>query len=250
MPGRRLVICGLHVHVAVEDEAERFDLFTQAAYFLPHLIALSTSSPFWRGEATGMSCYRLAVQRETPRTGIPPSFASIDEYRRAADLLAQSGVIPDATYFWWDLRPSAKYPTLELRAPDVCTRIDDGIAIAALFRCTLRMLARLRAQNARWRSYSPFLLEENRWLAQRFGTGAALLDLAKGTTVPFCELMEEWLALIDEDAQLLRLRTRGRRTPGSWWRPAPPPTGNSPSTPPPSPMGHRARRRSARSSIT
>jgi carboxylate-amine ligase len=169
-------------------------------YFLPHFIALSASSPLWRGEPTGMCSYRLAVQRETPRTGLPPSFTSADGYRRAVKLLEAAGVLPDPTYFWWDLRPSARYPTLELRAPDACTRIEDAITVAALYRCTLRMLSRLRAQNTRWREYSSFLLDENRWLAQRFGAKAALLDLAKGTTVPMAELVEEWLGLIAEDA--------------------------------------------------
>jgi carboxylate-amine ligase len=148
-PGRRLVICGLHIHVAVEDEAERFDLFNQLPYFLPHLLALSTSSPFWRGEPTGLCSYRLALQRETPRTGLPPEFAGPAEYHRAIDSLVAAGAIEDATKVWWDLRPSARYPTLELRVADVTPRIDDGIAIAALFRCTLRMLSRLRAQNIR-----------------------------------------------------------------------------------------------------
>jgi carboxylate-amine ligase len=198
--GRRLVICGLHIHVAVEDEPERFDLFNQVLYFLPHFLALSTSSPFWRGEVTGLRSYRLATQRESPRTGIPPAFARAEDYHRAVATLVAAGIIEDATKIWWDLRPSARYPTLELRICDVTPRLDDGIAIAALYRCTLRLLARLRAQNVSWRSYSPLLLEENRWLAQRLGVGAALLDLGKGTTVPFAELLEEWLAMIAEDA--------------------------------------------------
>jgi carboxylate-amine ligase len=198
-PGRRLVICGLHVHVAIEDEAERFDLFAQVPYFLPMFVALSTSSPFWRGEPTGMCSYRLAVQRATPRTGLPPAFSSAHDYRRAVDILVKSGVLKDATFLWWDVRPSEKYPTLELRAPDACTRIDDAVALAALYRCTLRMLSRLRSQNVRWRSYSPLLLDENRWIAQRFGRGAALVDLGKGTAVPMADLVEEWLTLIADD---------------------------------------------------
>lgn len=198
--GRRLVICGLHIHVAVEDEAERFDLFNQVLYFLPHFLALSVSSPFWRGEPTGLRSYRLSTQRESPRTGIPPAFARPEDYHAAVNTLVAAGVIEDATKIWWDLRPSARYPTLELRVCDVGPRIDDTITIAALYRCTLRMLSRLRAQNISWRAYSPFLLNENCWIAQRLGVKGALLDLGKGTTVPFAELLEEWLTMIAEDA--------------------------------------------------
>jgi carboxylate-amine ligase len=188
------------VHVAVENEAERFDLYNQARYFLPHFLALSTSSPFWRGEPTGLCSYRVSTQREIPRSGMPPMFARPEDYRRAVDLLIAAGLITDGTKIWWDMRPSERYPTLELRISDICTRMDDSLTIAALWRCTLRMLSRLRAQNVAWRGYSDFLLKENVWLAQRFGVNAALLDLGKQATVPFADLVEEWLAMIAEDA--------------------------------------------------
>src|SRR5690606_26994335 len=168
---RRMLICGMHVHLGIEDEALRFDLFGQLPYFLPHLLALSTSSPFWRGEPTGLRSYRLAVFNEMPRTGLPPAFASAEEYARTLDTLVRAGEIADGTKIWWDLRPSARFPTLEMRITDVCTRLDDGIAIAALYRCIARMLVRLRRRNQRWRHYSNFLIDENRWLAQRFGPG-------------------------------------------------------------------------------
>jgi carboxylate-amine ligase len=199
-PGRRLVICGMHVHVAIEDEAARFDLLNQMRYFVPHFLALSASSPFWRGEPTGLKSYRLSTQREIPRGGFPPVFATADDYHRAIAMLVTAGVLPDASKIWWLIRPSHRYPTIELRVADICTRIDDGIAIAALYRCTLRMLWRLRQQNLRWRSYSEVLLEENLWLAQRFGRDAALFDLGKGGTVPLADLVDEWLGLIAEDA--------------------------------------------------
>jgi glutamate---cysteine ligase / carboxylate-amine ligase len=197
---RRMLICGMHVHVAVEDEALRIDLFNQLPYFLPHLLALSTSSPFWQGHETGLKSYRLSVFKEMPRTGLPEAFSSEDEYRRTIDVLVRAGMIEDATKVWWDLRPSARFPTLEMRIADVCTRLDDAIAIAALYRCVARMLWRLRRENQRWRHYSRFLIEENRWLAQRHGAGGQLIDFGRGSTVPYGELLEEILELVREDA--------------------------------------------------
>ena len=140
---RRLVICGMHVHVGIEDEDLRIDLLGQATYFLPHLLALSTSSPFWEGVQTGLKSYRLSVFDELPRTGLPYQFESWSEYERTVELLVSAGLIEDATKLWWDLRPSARFPTLEMRITDVCPLVEDGIAIASLFRCVLRMLYRL-----------------------------------------------------------------------------------------------------------
>jgi carboxylate-amine ligase len=197
---RRMLICGMHVHVAVEDDALRIDLFNQLPYFLPHLLALTTSSPFWQGHETGLKSYRLSVFKEMPRTGLPESFSSEDEYRRTIDVLVQAGMIEDATKVWWDLRPSARFPTLEMRIADICTRLDDAIAVAALYRCLTRMLWRLRRENQRWRHYSRFLVEENRWLAQRHGSAGRMIDFGKGSTTPFGDLIEEILELIAEDA--------------------------------------------------
>ncbi len=200
---RRLVICGMHVHVGIEDDELRIDLLGQAAYFLPHLLALSTSSPFWQGNRTGLKSYRLSVFDELPRTGIPHQFASYSEYARTVELLVNAGLIGDATKIWWDLRLSARFPTLEMRITDVCPLLADGITIAALFRCILRMLYRLRRKNQRWRYYPPFLLRENRWRAQRYGTEQGLVDFGRGAVVPFAELIEELLELIAEDAEAL-----------------------------------------------
>jgi carboxylate-amine ligase len=197
---RRLLICGMHVHVGIEDEALRFDLFNQVPYFLPHLLALSTSSPFWRGEPTGLRSYRLSVFNELPRTGLPPTFSNADEFHRTVDTLVRAGEIEDGTKIWWDLRPSARFPTLEMRISDVCTRVDDAMAIAALYRSTLRMLYRLKRDNQRWREYSSFLINENRWLAQRFGASRTLIDFGKGEPVPYADLLEEWIELTAEDA--------------------------------------------------
>lgn len=198
---RRLLICGMHVHVGIEDEALRIDLMNQAAYFVPHLLALSTSSPFWRGQDTGLMSYRISVFKELPRTGLPHQFESWGEYQRHIDILVAAGLIEDATKIWWDLRPSARFPTLELRICDVCPRLDDAIAIAALFRCLLRMLWRLRRRNQRWRIYSPMLLDENRWRAQRYGIDGGLVDFGRGTVVPYPELLDELLDLLAEDAR-------------------------------------------------
>jgi glutamate---cysteine ligase / carboxylate-amine ligase len=198
---RRLVICGMHVHVGIEDDELRIDLLGQAAYFLPHLLALSTSSPFWEGQVTGLKSYRLSVFDELPRTGMPHQFGSYSEYVRSIEVLVNAGLIEDATKIWWDLRPSGRFPTLEMRITDVCPLLADGLTIAALFRCILRMLYRLRRQNQRWRYYPPFLVRENRWRAQRYGTGEGMVDFGKGAVVPFPELMEELLELIAEDAE-------------------------------------------------
>ncbi len=206
-PARRLIICGLHVHVGLEDPQLRIDLLGQIAYFLPHLLALSTSSPFWRGNDTGLKSYRVAVFNEMPRTGLPESFDSFAEYERHLAVLVTAGLIEDGTKLWWDCRPSARFPTLELRIPDICTRLDDGIAIAALYRCLLRMLWRLRISNQRWRRYSHMLINENRWRAQRYGLDEGLVDFGKGEVVPVAELLEEMIALTREDAEALECRT-------------------------------------------
>ncbi|MGH7047587.1 MAG: carboxylate-amine ligase [Stellaceae bacterium] len=199
--GRRLAICGLHVHIGIADPELRIDLLNQAAYFLPHLLALSTSSPFWQGDDTGLKSYRLAVFDELPRTGLPERFDSWGEYRRHVDILRGAGLIEDATKLWWDLRPSERFATLEMRITDCCTTIEDALSIAALFRCLLRMLWRLKRQNQRWRIYRPMLLDENRWRAQRYGTDRGLVDFGRGEILPYADLLEEMLALTEEDAR-------------------------------------------------
>jgi carboxylate-amine ligase len=197
---RRLVICGMHVHVGVEDDDLRIDLLGQAPYFLPHLLALSTSSPFWQGSQTGLKSYRLSVFDELPRTGIPHNFSSYSEYARTIELLVSAGLIEDATKIWWDMRPSARFPTLEMRITDVCPLIEDSVAIAALYLCILRFLYRLRRQNQRWRHYPPFLIRENRWRAQRYGIEQGMVDFGRGAIVPFGTLLEELFELVAEDA--------------------------------------------------
>ena len=200
---RRLVICGMHVHVGIGDDDLRMDLMNQVIYFLPHLLALSTSSPFWQGRNTGLKSYRMSVWDEMPRTGLPHFFDSYTEFQRHVRVLVNAGVIEDGTKVWWDVRPSARYPTLEMRICDVCTRIDDALAVAALFQCFLRMLYRLRLRNQRWRQYSAMLVTENRWRAQRYGIDEGLVDFGRGEIVAYADLLDEIMELIAEDAEAL-----------------------------------------------
>ncbi|MGF1620706.1 MAG: carboxylate-amine ligase [Rhodomicrobiaceae bacterium] len=203
MIAQRMLISGMHVHVGIEDDDLRIDIMNQASYFLPHLLALSTSSPFWRGRMTGLKSYRMSIFDELPRTGLPENFASHAQYERTIEVLINANLIEDATKIWWDLRPSARFPTLEMRITDICPLLEDGIAIAGLYLCICRMLYRLRSHNQRWRSYSAFLIRENRWRAQRYGTANGLVDFGKSELVTFAELLEEILELVREDAEAL-----------------------------------------------
>ena len=200
---RRLVICGMHVHVGIDDPDLRIDLMNQVRYFLPHILALTTSSPFWTGRETGLRCYRLSVFQTLPRTGMPEEFSSWSEYERHVAALVDAGLIEDATKLWWDIRPSTRYPTLEMRVADICTRLDDGIAVAGLYMSLLEMLFRLRTENRRWRTYAPMLIDENMWRAQRYGVQGSLIDFGKGELVEFRDLVEELLILTEADARML-----------------------------------------------
>jgi len=201
--GRRMLICGMHVHVGIEDPELRIDIFNQLPYFLPHLLALSTSSPFWQGRDTGLNSYRLTIFDNLPRTGLPPNFASFGEYERSTGILTANKLIEDASKIWWDLRPSHRYPTLEMRICDVPTRLDHTIAIASLYVCLVRMLYRLRRDNLSWRKYERFLITENRWRAQRYGIRNGLIDFGRRTVIPFADLLEELIELVRPDAEAL-----------------------------------------------
>jgi len=198
---QRMTICGMHVHVGVEPNALRFDLFNQVSYILPHLLALSTSSPYLEGRDTGLKSFRIALYSELPRTGLPEQYENESDFQREVDLLVATGVIEDASRIWWDIRPSTRYPTLEMRISDVCTLLDDAICIAALYRCWLRMLWRMKCKNQRWRRYSNFLISQNRWLAMRYGMERGLIDFGRGEMVPYPELLEELLENIQPDAE-------------------------------------------------
>ena len=199
--GSRALIGGMHVHVGIEDDDLRVDLLNQLAYFLPHLLAASTSSPFWEGASTGLMSYRTSVFSEFPRTGPPERFESYADYEQTVAVLRDVGIIEDASKIWWDARLSKNFPTIELRATDICTDIDDAICLAAVYRCILGMLTRLRRANQRWRQYSPLLIRENRWRAQRYGIDAGLMDFGRGEIKPFPDLCDELIELIAPDAE-------------------------------------------------
>lgn len=202
-PVRRLQICGCHVHAGIEDPDLCVDLMNQVSYFLPHILALSTSSPFWEGEDTRLQSYRLCVFDALPRTGLPDMFNSSAEYDRLIAQMVNAGCIEDATKIWWDIRPSHRYPTLEMRVADVCTNVADCAALAATYQALLSMLCRLRMENKRWRIYPRLLIQENRWRAMRYGANGELIDLGKGRGINMAELVDELIELVDEDAERL-----------------------------------------------
>lgn len=196
----RMLICGAHCHVGLPDPETRIDVMRQMSYFLPHLLALSASSPFWQGRDTGLASYRLTVFDNLPRTGLPPEFTSFGEFKRTVDTLVSLGVIEDSSKIWWDLRPSARFPTLETRICDVSPRMEDQLSISALIQCLTRMLMRLRQKNQRWRVYDRFLVNENRWRAQRYGLSEGLIDFGRGAIVSVGELVDELIEMLEEDA--------------------------------------------------
>lgn len=200
---RRMLICGMHVHVGIDTNETRIDIMNQLTYFLPHLLAMSTSSPFWQGEDTGLNSYRLTVFDNLPRTGLPPQMNSWAAYDRSVQVLVDLKLIEDSSKIWWDLRPSAKFPTLESRICDVSPRLEVALSLAALTQCLMRMLWRLSRQNQRWRVYDNFLVAENRWRAQRYGVSSGLIDFGQREIVPFSDLIAEFIAELREDAELL-----------------------------------------------
>ncbi|WP_457647894.1 carboxylate-amine ligase [Profundibacter sp.] len=200
---RRMLICGMHVHVGIGQKDLRIDLMNQLTYFLPHLLALSTSSPFWQGDDTGLASYRLTVFDNLPRTGLPPQLRSWGEFERSVQALVGLGVIEDSSKIWWDLRPSSRFPTIESRICDVSPRLEHALSLAALTQCLTRMLWRLSRKNQRWRLYDNFLVSENRWRAQRYGVTGGLIDFGRGEIVPMGELVQEMIELLAQDAEAL-----------------------------------------------
>jgi carboxylate-amine ligase len=195
---RSLLIFGMHVHVAVPDRTTMIDLMNMARYFLPHLLALSTSSPFWMGRDTGLKSFRTTVFRRFPRTGIPDHFNSWSEYENYINLLVKLHCIDNAKKIWWDVRPHPQFGTLEFRICDVVTRVDEAIAIAALIQAIVVKLHRLYTRNMGYRMYPRALIEENKWRAARWGLDGKLIDFGKQTEVPMRDLAIEMLAFTDD----------------------------------------------------
>jgi len=195
---RSLLIFGLHVHVAIPDPDVRIEILNEARYFLPHLLALSTSSPFWMGRNTGLKSYRSVIWSNFPRTGIPPDLNSFDEYENYVELLVKTGSIDNGKKIWWDLRAHPNFPTLEFRICDQPTRLEETICITALIQAICAKLLTLRAKNLGFRKYMPALIAENKWRAIRYGLEGKLIDFGKQAEVPMRELALEMLEFVDD----------------------------------------------------
>jgi carboxylate-amine ligase len=195
---RALVIFGLHVHVAIPDQERRIEVLNEARYFLPHLLALSTSSPFWRGRNTGLKSYRSVVWSRFPRTGIPPELSSYDDYQNYVEMLVKTGSIDNGKKIWWDLRAHPAFPTLEFRVCDMPTRLEETVCLAALMQAICAKLLKLRESNLGFRKYIPALIAENKWRAERYGIDGSLIDFGKQKEVPMRELALELVAFVDD----------------------------------------------------
>jgi carboxylate-amine ligase len=206
MVAQRLLIFGMHVHVGIPDADLRIDIMNQMAYFVPHIFALSTSSPFWVGRNTGLKSYRSVVFEDLPRTGLPEYFQSAQDYKRYVRTLVKTKCIEDASKIWWDIRPHPKFPTLEFRMCDCVTKVDEVIAIAALIQAVVAKLILLRKNNQSWRMYRNGLIAENKWRATKDGIDGKLIDFGKEQQVPARLLMEELLELVDNVVDRLDIR--------------------------------------------
>lgn len=198
--GHRNMLCGMHVHVQLRNAEKRFAVMRAMIPYIPLFIALSTSSPFWNSNETGLKGYRLAAYDELPRTGLPELFESIQEYEQYISALTRSGVIPDESYVWWGIRPSSRHPTLELRAPDVCTFVDDALAIAALYRTLVRYLCE-RPQFSEISSVDRGIAVENKWRAQRYGTSCTFAS--KEGPIEIQQLLSSLIERLSADAAAL-----------------------------------------------
>lgn len=194
-----LLIFGTHVHIGIEDPEFRIDAMNACRYFLPHVLALSTSSPFWMGRNTGLKSYRSIVFRSFPRTGIPRTMASAADYNEFVDVMVATGSMPDASKLWWDVRPHHKFPTLEFRICDVCTRVDEAVAVGAIFQAIIGKLWRLRRDNITFRQYAPSLIEENKWRATRYGLDGHLIDFGREEQLPARHLITELIEWFLDD---------------------------------------------------
>ena len=197
---QQLLIFGTHVHVGVEDPEFLIDAMNVARYFVPHVLCLSTSSPFWTGRNTGLMSYRSIVFRNFPRSGIPPLFNSWNAYQGMVETLKLTHCIPDGSKIYYDIRPNHSYPTIEFRVCDVCTKLEEAVCIAAIFQAIILKLWKLRRDNVTFRIYDRELIEENKWRAVRYGLGGKLLDLGKRREVDAKDLIHEMIDVFLRDA--------------------------------------------------
>ena len=204
---RANLIFGLHVHIGIEDRETAIHIMNAARYFLPHILALSTNSPFWLGDNTGLHSYRCKVFDKFPRTNIPDYFQSYGEYESFVNLLIKTGCIDNAKKIWWDIRPHPSFDTLEFRICDLPMRLDETLALAALIQATVVMLWKLHSNNQGFRLYRRALIMENKWRAVRYGINGKLIDFGKRIEVPFRSLMEEYLRMIDPVVDELESRS-------------------------------------------
>jgi carboxylate-amine ligase len=196
---QQLLIFGTHVHIGIEDRDFLIDAMNVARYFVPHVLTLSTSSPFWMGRETGLKSYRSIIFRNFPRTGIPPVLESGTAYAALVDTLVRTGCVPNASKIWWDVRPNHSYPTLEFRVCDVCTRVDEAVCVAAILQAIVAKLWKLRRDNMTFRVYPTALIEENKWRAVRYGLDGRLVDLGKDQELPARTLVRELLEWFVDD---------------------------------------------------
>ncbi len=196
---QRLLIFGMHVHIGVDDRGFAMDAVNVVRYMLPHFLAISTSSPFWMGRKTGLKSYRANIFMDFPRSGISDIYRTPADYDALVKTLVNTGCIPDASKIWWDVRPHHLYPTLEFRVCDIPTRIDEAIAIAALFQAIVFWLWKLRRKNITFRVYRRELIEENRWRAARYGLDGKMIDFGKSAELPTRDLIRELMDLVAEE---------------------------------------------------
>ncbi|MGI8588975.1 MAG: carboxylate-amine ligase [Chloroflexia bacterium] len=195
---RSILIFGLHVHVGVPENDMRIEIMNEARYFLPHMLALSTSSPFWLGRFTGLKSYRTVVWQQFPRTGIPSTFDSWNDYENFVNTLVETNCLDNPKKIWWDLRPHPFYPTIEFRVCDMPVTADETLCLAALFQAIVVKLYRLRRKNIGYRLYHRSLIQENKWRAMRYGIDGKLIDFGKRIEVPMRELALELLEFVDD----------------------------------------------------
>jgi carboxylate-amine ligase len=195
---RSLLIFGLHVHVGVADRERQIHIMNASRYFLPHVLALTTSSPFWMGHNTGLKSYRSEIFKKFPRTDIPDHFDSYAGFQRYIDLLVKTGCIDNGKKIWWDARPHPFFPTIEFRVCDIPTRVDDTVAVAALFQAIVAKLYKLIDKNLGFRLYRRMLIQENKWRAVRWGLDGNMIDFGKQREVPTRDLIRELLDFVDD----------------------------------------------------